>query len=167
MFAVKGELIEKGPAFVEYFSTGVTSKETFYKKGKVCKEVVFTQEGNVEYITIKENNQVHCTSGPALTYYHADGSVMKEIYVQLDQKHRKKGPAFIQYSESGAVLMEAFFTKDKWHRADGPAVIEYDEKTGDVITQHFYWHGEYLTQVEYEEKLNPSEETENKEMVEQ
>ena len=164
MFAIKGEMLEKGPAIIDYYSTGVKSKETFYRKGNVNKEINYSQQGDKDYVTYKDNNKVHCTSGPALIYYHPDGSVMKEIYVQQDQKHRKKGPAFIQYSKDGKTLMEAYFTKDKWHRADGPAVTEYNEQTGEVITQHFYWFGEYLTEDEHTAKVsgatNKPEETE-------
>ena len=87
------------------------------------------------------NGQLHREDGPAIKW--ANGY---KKWCLNGQCHRKDGPA-VEYVDGG----KAWYLNGKLHREDGPAV---EWANG---YKEWWLNGEYLTEAEFNSKMNPVE----------
>lgn len=85
-----------------------------------------------------KEGQLHRENGPAREY--TNGS--KSWYLN-GQLHRENGPA-----REWANGSKSWYLNGQRHREDGPAVEWIDE------TKQWYLNGKYLTEVEFNERMN-------------
>ena len=85
-------------------------------------------------------DKLHRNDGPAVIFYHDNGSIEREIYYFVGEYHRINGPAVIDYFENGNFIEKNYFYYGKLHRDNGPALLYYDEDSS-CILEMFYFNG--------------------------
>ena len=75
--------------------------------------------GIVHMKSYRKNGKPHRVGGPALIFYHDNGSIESEFYYQNGERHRDGGPAIIDYDFDGTVTRKEYFI-------EGTRVCEYN-----------------------------------------
>lgn len=69
--------------------------------------------------------KLHRMSGPAIIYYHDNGTIRCEEWYNNNKVHRINGPAVIHYNVNETIRSEVWYINNKIHRINGPATIYY------------------------------------------
>lgn len=118
---------------------------------------------NVAIIECIFDNKYHNEEGPAIVYYHIDGSIKTEFYYINGILHRENGPAVQSFYENGKLALQSYYLNEnlvihrewhdngllcrqeyskngKFHSTDGPAIQEWSKK-GKCLLKLYMIHG--------------------------
>ena len=92
----------------------------WYRGGKLFRETK-DPEGVLVIKEYHPNNVV-------ITYRRSDSGILKiKIYSKNGRYHREDGPAVTYYHMDGSISRERYYHNGEFHRDGGPAVINYDK----------------------------------------
>lgn len=95
------------------------------------------------------DGRAHRIGGPALQYWHTNGTLVVEKWYQHGILHRDCGPAWLYWSYAGELVEEGWYYYGHPHREGGPAVRIWNTHA-ELINEKWYLCGEKIS----EEKFN-------------
>lgn len=108
---------------------------------KTQKEILYCENGHIEYEIWIKNKKQHRIDGPACISYFESGQIQHVTWYKNGKHYRSDdAPADISYFINGQVRYEAWYINGKYHRSAAPAAISYF-KNGEISSETWCKYG--------------------------